>query len=704
MNRACRFGVSRELRPRPLVVAAAVAAIAAAALSTSAARAAIVKVNDRKFPVGVFCPLESRAVAGADLSFVAGGPAARFTFSVENLVGFCAADGAPCGDDADCPAGGACERACSDSFGPCDDDGDCPAGERCGAWARLLLDNVTVVPQATFAGALLQPSPGYEDCYFETAPPGQGSGGVPGAPSYDHVAAGPERYLELFDAAASVDGWSGDVEYRESISAPRNPAGPGFPELDTSGGSLGVGRVEDGHGPVSASLLVTGLTPGQTYAIFGWWSIAHADRMTLVVEENACVDGDGDGFVICGGCVPAAGEVCGDCDDANPGCTADCTDADGDGLCPPADCDDAAATCADDCADADGDGIPSCRDGCEDPDGDGYGLPGGGTPSCAGVDCLEGNPYCSASCVDGDADGACPPADCDDADSLRRPGAPEINDCADQQCPGDIGYGVSDETSGNSGFLDADVDRYSWPFQPGATLYQAARASDPAFSEDCTLFATSSTLWDDPTAPAPGAALYYLNRPLAPCAGSWGQDGAGVERTVCPGAVEPDVFTFVDGAGDDIATTAFRDFLQPLSPAATDWFYFEIDEAGWNRNVAWCAENAAFYRTTYLDNAFGAAAVMSGTWARWTRAPSAGSAWQGPFTTPLVNEYGDFSFGEGTWCSEQFATEPRNCLFPNRTNDCEAYDNATGACANAAGLPWTVTIRIAPTRLAACGF
>ena len=70
----------------------------------------------------------------------------------------------------------------------------------------------------------------------------------------------------------------------------------------------------------------------------------------------------------------------------------------------------------------------------------------------------------------------------------------------------------------------------------------------------------------------------------------------------------------------------------------------------------------------------------------------------------LLNEYGDNSFGTGSWCSEQFPTGPRNCLFPDRVNDCEAYDLATGACATSLGQPWTVLIRIAPTRFAACGF
>ena len=59
-------------------------------------------------------------------------------------------------------------------------------------------------------------------------------------------------------------------------------------------------------------------------------------------------------------------------------------------------------------------------------------------------------------CTDGDGDGVsagsgCPgasPQDCDDADPDVYPGAPEINDGKDNQCPGDPGAGVVDEIEG----------------------------------------------------------------------------------------------------------------------------------------------------------------------------------------------------------------------------------------------------------------
>ena len=59
---------------------------------------------------------------------------------------------------------------------------------------------------------------------------------------------------------------------------------------------------------------------------------------------------------------------------------------------------------------------------------------------------------CGPACVDADGDGyftnpRCGTAvDCDDSDSTIYPGAPEICDGKDNQCPGDSGYGRIDET------------------------------------------------------------------------------------------------------------------------------------------------------------------------------------------------------------------------------------------------------------------
>ena len=134
-----------------------------------------------------------------------------------------------------------------------------------------------------------------------------------------------------------------------------------------------------------------------------------------------------------------------------------------------------------------------------------------------------------------DADGAGTACDCDDTDPATYPGAEEVNDGVDNQCPGDAGYGVTDETSSESGFYNPnDKNEYSWPAQIGATLYEAARSSEPTFSIDCLTLTTASTLWVDTAQPIAGAVFFYLTRSAAPNMGTWGQDSAGTPRTVCP--------------------------------------------------------------------------------------------------------------------------------------------------------------------------
>jgi len=126
--------------------------------------------------------------------------------------------------------------------------------------------------------------------------------------------------------------------------------------------------------------------------------------------------------------------------------------------------------------------------------------------------------------------------DCNDASAWTYPGAPEINDGVDNQCPGDDGHGLEDEISGVCGFFDpTDSNEFSWPAQGGATHYEVARSSDPRFIDDCMLTETMSLSWvvDEPV--QPGVCRHYLVRPSQPQVGSWGADSEGVERTtVCP--------------------------------------------------------------------------------------------------------------------------------------------------------------------------
>lgn len=133
-------------------------------------------------------------------------------------------------------------------------------------------------------------------------------------------------------------------------------------------------------------------------------------------------------------------------------------------------------------------------------------------------------------------DEACGGRDCDDSDASVYPEAEETNDGADNQCPGDHGFGVVDEASGLCGFRDDDVFRFSWPEQVGATSYEVARSSAGDFCADCVLWLPTSLPYiDDVETPAGDGVFYYLVRPLAPLAGRRGQRSDHTERSfTCP--------------------------------------------------------------------------------------------------------------------------------------------------------------------------
>ncbi len=144
--------------------------------------------------------------------------------------------------------------------------------------------------------------------------------------------------------------------------------------------------------------------------------------------------------------------------------------------------------------------------------------------NCAGVS--------NVAQTDSDLDGSGDDCDCAPGNAAIFPGALERNDGVDNQCPGDIGFGVADETGRQSGFLNvSDDNEYVWIGQLGATEYDVARSTAPDFSTDCMLFVTTAALLNDPDTPPSGTVYHYLNRSSLPATGSWGQDSNGIERT-----------------------------------------------------------------------------------------------------------------------------------------------------------------------------
>ncbi|MCP3981210.1 MAG: hypothetical protein GY716_18070 [bacterium] len=138
-----------------------------------------------------------------------------------------------------------------------------------------------------------------------------------------------------------------------------------------------------------------------------------------------------------------------------------------------------------------------------------------------------------AECNDVDGDGSCSVDDCDPVDAATYPGAPEVNDGADNQCPGDPGFGEADELSGSSTF--EGVDTFCWAAQGGATSYEVAVSEQPDFSGTCQTEVVQSTCAGIPDTPSDGGGLYVLVRALTPLPGSWGENGQGDERNgTCP--------------------------------------------------------------------------------------------------------------------------------------------------------------------------
>lgn len=134
---------------------------------------------------------------------------------------------------------------------------------------------------------------------------------------------------------------------------------------------------------------------------------------------------------------------------------------------------------------------------------------------------------------DDDGDGAGNACDCAPADAAVSPGAPEILDGLDNQCPGDPGNGLVDELGPTLRVLDSTT--LSWDALPGAQSYEAVRSTDLSFASDCQQLAPIADLLAiDFWGAEPGEPVFYLVRAQLPFAGSWGAGSAGERSSICP--------------------------------------------------------------------------------------------------------------------------------------------------------------------------
>jgi len=355
------------------------------------------------------------------------------------------------------------------------------------------------------------------------------------------------------------------------------------------------------------------------------------------LDNTTETDDDGDGLSEfqgdcddgAGAVYPGAPQVCdgvnNDCDHADWPALDNTNELDDDG--------DGFSECGGDCDDADPNNWISCAT-CSDEDEDGVYI------ECDDYVTIEGPDNCpddyNPAQIDNDLDGYGQPCDCDDTDPDTHPGAEEVNDGLDNQCPGDLGFGEIDETTGVSGFHDPDDDGvYSWPAQEGATEYEVARATRADFAEGCVLHATSEqraeTSWDDDVLPPPGGIFFYANRPIELHVGSWGADSTGGQRHFSCASY---VWSFVDTNADDVASTSLYEFFDASPAGPSDYIRFWI--YGWG----WCAERADFYRESYLQLAPVGGMVFSGNWPKWDRV-GASSPWVGPDMTFYPNQFGN---------------------------------------------------------------
>jgi len=129
-----------------------------------------------------------------------------------------------------------------------------------------------------------------------------------------------------------------------------------------------------------------------------------------------------------------------------------------------------------------------------------------------------------------DRDGAAAAVDCAPEDPSVFPGAAEVADGIDNQCPGDPGFGDVDEVP--AGALFDSAETFAWPELPGTTLYRVVRSTSVAFDAGCVTEETANAFWVDPDQPGPGELFHYVVQAIEPFEGSFGSSSDGTGRVV----------------------------------------------------------------------------------------------------------------------------------------------------------------------------
>jgi cysteine-rich repeat protein len=177
-------------------------------------------------------------------------------------------------------------------------------------------------------------------------------------------------------------------------------------------------------------------------------------------------------------------------------------------------------------------------------------------------------------------------------------------------------------------------------------------------------------------------------------------DANMVSNDGCSSMCANEVYTlsFNDASGvDDVPPNVFLDWFNTIQDAdASDYLYVAVLGAGVPAPGAWCSSNADWYRTTYI-NAYGVnGSPASGNWDKWGSVD--GINWSGTINGAFTNYFGANCDGTlGSWCTEWGLNSRFVGLFPGQPAS-ESY------ASNFNNSNTTVTIRLAPTRMLACGF